>query len=166
MGALPFQSLAHFCAASLSPSCMKNEQPKNGMAKSLHDRYPSLVVKRLPRRLLLQFMGFNPILLCVYPIIAAPLPEMKEPEVIRAFQLASGVRIQEIIEGEGPEANEGDVVEVNYVCRRANGYFVHSTVDQFSGESKPITLPLDENQVIEGLKEVLIGMRVGVWSST
>ncbi|KAK7855544.1 peptidyl-prolyl cis-trans isomerase fkbp16-1 [Quercus suber] len=116
MGALPFQSLAFLpCAASLSPSCMKNEQPKNGMAKSLHDRYRSLVVKRLPRRLLLQFMGFNPILLC-------------------------------IIEGEGPEANEGDVVEVNYVCRRANGYFVHSTVDQFSGESKPITLPLDENQ--------------------
>ena len=31
----------------------------------------------------------------------------------------------EIIEGEGPEANEGDVVEFNYVCRRANGYFVH-----------------------------------------
>ena len=31
----------------------------------------------------------------------------------------------EIIEGEGPEANEGDIVEVNYVCRRANGYFVH-----------------------------------------
>ncbi|XP_050246280.1 peptidyl-prolyl cis-trans isomerase FKBP16-1, chloroplastic isoform X1 [Quercus robur] len=162
MGALPFQSLAYLpCAASLSPSCMKNEQPKNGMAKSLQDRYPSIVIKRLPRRLLLQFMGFNPILLCVYPIIAAPLPEMKEPEVIRAFKLASGVRIQEIIEGEGPEANEGDVVEVNYVCRRANGYFVHSTVDQFSGESKPITLPLDENQVIEGLKEVLIGMRVG-----
>ena len=64
-------------------SCVGNWQPKDGMAKSLHDRYASLMVKRFPRRLLLQFMGFNPILLCVYPIIAAPLPEMKEPEVIQ-----------------------------------------------------------------------------------
>ncbi|KAG5255464.1 peptidyl-prolyl cis-trans isomerase FKBP16 [Salix suchowensis] len=75
--------------------------------------------------------------------------------------LASGVRFQEIIEGEGSEAQEGDTVEVNYVCRRSNGYFVHSTVDQFSGESSPVILPLDENQTIKGLKEVLIGMKVG-----
>lgn len=67
----------------------------------------------------------------------------------------------EIVEGEGPEAHDGDLVEVNYVCRRSNGYFVHSTVDQFSGESMPILLPLDENQIIKGLKEILIGMKVG-----
>ena len=64
-------------------SCMENEQPKNDMAKKLHDKSSSLTVKRLPRRMLLQFMGFNPILLYPYPIIAAPMPEMKEPEVIR-----------------------------------------------------------------------------------
>lgn len=34
----------------------------------------------------------------------------------------------EIIEGEGSEAQEGDTVEVNYVCRRSNGYFVHRWV--------------------------------------
>ncbi|KAB8731792.1 hypothetical protein FH972_026430 [Carpinus fangiana] len=148
MGALPFRTLAHFpYAASISPSCIENEQPKNALAKNLHDRFPSPTVKRLPRRLLLQLMGFNPILLCIYPVIAAPMPEIKEPEVIRTVKLASGVRIQEIVEGEGPEAHEGDMVEVNYVCRRTNGYFVHSTVDQFNGESRPITLPLDENQV-------------------
>jgi FKBP-type peptidyl-prolyl cis-trans isomerase len=71
------------------------------------------------------------------------------------------VRYQEIIEGEGREAHEGDLVELNYVCRRANGYFVHSTVDQFSGESSPVKLILDENDVIEGLKEVLVGMKAG-----
>lgn len=32
---------------------------------------------------------------------------------------------EEIVEGEGAEAQEGDVVEFNYVCRRSNGYFVH-----------------------------------------
>ncbi|XP_058000477.1 peptidyl-prolyl cis-trans isomerase FKBP16-1, chloroplastic isoform X6 [Hevea brasiliensis] len=79
----------------------------------------------------------------------------------RTLKLDSGVRIQDIIEGEGQKAQEGDLVEVNYVCRRSNGYFVHSTVDQFSGESSPVILPLDENQIIKGLKEVLIGMKVG-----
>lgn len=32
---------------------------------------------------------------------------------------------QDVVDGEGPEAREGDVVQFNYVCRRANGYFVH-----------------------------------------
>ena len=65
----------------------------------------------------------------------------------RTLKLASGVRIQDVVEGEGPEAHEGDSVEINYVCRRSNGYFVHSTVDQFSGESAPVILPLDDTQV-------------------
>jgi FKBP-type peptidyl-prolyl cis-trans isomerase len=82
-------------------------------------------------------------------------------EECRTLKLPSGVRYQEIIEGEGREAHEGDLVELNYVCRRANGYFVHSTVDQFSGESSPVKLILDENDVIEGLKEVLVGMKAG-----
>ncbi|KAI8553057.1 hypothetical protein RHMOL_Rhmol06G0315400 [Rhododendron molle] len=79
----------------------------------------------------------------------------------RTQKLASGVRIQDVIEGEGPEAREGNLVEVNYVCRRSNGYFVHSTVDQFSGESSPVLLALDEKQIIKGLMEVLVGMKVG-----
>jgi hypothetical protein len=29
------------------------------------------------------------------------------------------------VEGEGAEAREDDLVQFNYVCRRANGYFVH-----------------------------------------
>lgn len=81
--------------------------------------------------------------------------------VFRTLKLDSGVRLQDIVEGEGPEAREGDIVEINYVCRRSNGYFVHSTVDQFSGESAPVILPLDDKQIIEGLKEVLIGMKSG-----
>ncbi|XP_028955312.1 peptidyl-prolyl cis-trans isomerase FKBP16-1, chloroplastic isoform X2 [Malus domestica] len=89
------------------------------------------------------------------------MPEMKEPEIIRTVKLPSGVRVQEIVEGQGPIAHEGDLVEINYVCRRTNGYFVHSTVDQFSGESAPVILPLDEKQIIEGLKEVLVGMKTG-----
>ncbi|XP_060199313.1 peptidyl-prolyl cis-trans isomerase FKBP16-1, chloroplastic isoform X3 [Lycium barbarum] len=129
--------------ASKSPRCKDTEQCKIAACKSSYERMPSLIVKKLLRRTL---------------------------------KLDSGVRIQDIVEGEGPEAHEGDTVEINYVCRRSNGYFVHSTVDQFSGESAPVILPLDDKQVmvytsfrlkieilkiIEGLKEVLTGMKPG-----
>ncbi|KAJ6967180.1 hypothetical protein NC652_004667 [Populus alba x Populus x berolinensis] len=136
-------------------------RPKDAMPMDLHCKFSSLEIKRLSRRMVLKFCGFNTLLLSINPVLAAPMPEMKEPEVIRTLELPNGVRFQEVIEGEGPEAQEGDTVEVNYVCRRSNGYFVHSTVDQFTGESSPVILPLDENQIIKGLKEVLIGMKVG-----
>ncbi|KAF9607760.1 hypothetical protein IFM89_000107 [Coptis chinensis] len=127
----------------------------------------SLVKSRVSRRRLvvLEFLGFNSMLLHVGVALGAPKPmiETKEPQIIRyeTLKLPSGVRIEEIVQGEGPEAQEGNFVEVNYVCRRYNGYFVHSTVDQFSGESTPVVLPLFDKQIIQGLKEVLIGMRVG-----
>ncbi|CAN4117829.1 unnamed protein product [Withania somnifera] len=137
---------------------------------------PSLNVKKLLRRSVLQLVGLSPIFINIRPVSSAPTQEMREPDVIRTLKLDSGVRLQDIVEGEGLEAREGDIVEINYVCRRSNGYFVHSTVDQFSGESAPVMLPLDDKQVmvfasfglkieilkiIEGLKEVLIGMKPG-----
>ncbi|PRQ35020.1 putative peptidylprolyl isomerase [Rosa chinensis] len=70
----------------------------------------------------------------------------------------SDILFLEIVEGQGPAATKGDLVEINYVCRRTNGYF---PVDQFNGESTPVILPLDENQIIKGLEEVLVGMRIG-----
>lgn len=81
--------------------------------------------------------------------------------VFRYRKLDSGVILEDVVEGEGPEAREDDLVQFNYVCRRANGYFVHSTVDQFSGESNPVTLPLGGEEMIRGLKDVLIGMKAG-----
>ncbi|KAL6313805.1 hypothetical protein AAG906_010224 [Vitis piasezkii] len=107
----------------------QNERPMNTGARKLHGKFPSLTDTRVPRRLFLQFMGYNHLLSYACP------------------KLANGVRFQDVVEGDGPEAQEGDLVEVNYVCRRSNGYFVHSTVDQFSGVSMPVVLPLDENQV-------------------
>ncbi|KAK7387192.1 hypothetical protein VNO78_27773 [Psophocarpus tetragonolobus] len=145
-------------SVSASPRCM--EDANLNCAES--NKVSSLTVKRCSRRMVLQFLGINHMICYAFPALAAPImPDMKEPEVIRTLKLPSGVRIQDIVEGEGPEAHDGDMVKFNYVCRRANGYFVFSTVDQFSGESKPVILPLDENQMIVGLKEVLTGMRVG-----
>ncbi|KAM3286933.1 peptidyl-prolyl cis-trans isomerase FKBP16-1, chloroplastic isoform X2 [Capsicum chacoense] len=150
-----------YCFASQIP-CFKNgEQCKITVPKSSDERMPSLNVKKLLRRSVLQFVGLSPIFISISPVSSAPMQEMREPDIIRTLKLDSGVRLQDIVEGEGPEAHEGDVVEINYVCRRSNGYFVHSTVDQFSGESAPVILPLDDKQIIEGLKEVLIGMKPG-----
>ncbi|KAF3616184.1 Peptidyl-prolyl cis-trans isomerase FKBP16-1, chloroplastic [Capsicum annuum] len=150
-----------YCFASQIP-CFKNgEQCKITVPKSSDERMPSLNVKKLLRRSVLQFVGLSPIVISISPVSSAPMQEMREPDIIRTLKLDSGVRLQDIVEGEGPEAHEGDVVEINYVCRRSNGYFVHSTVDQFSGESAPVILPLDDKQIIEGLKEVLIGMKPG-----
>ncbi|PHU04084.1 Peptidyl-prolyl cis-trans isomerase FKBP16-1, chloroplastic [Capsicum chinense] len=150
-----------YCFASQIP-CFKNgEQCKITVPKSSDERMPSLNVKKLLRRSVLQFVGLSPIVISISPVSSAPMQEMREPDIIRTLKLDSGVRLQDIVEGEGLEAHEGDVVEINYVCRRSNGYFVHSTVDQFSGESAPVILPLDDKQIIEGLKEVLIGMKPG-----
>ncbi|XP_065851919.1 peptidyl-prolyl cis-trans isomerase FKBP16-1, chloroplastic isoform X2 [Euphorbia lathyris] len=156
MGGFPLQ----FCFPSVLRSAGFTRR-RYCVAMKLDEQFPSLPFKTLPRRLALKFIGLNAIVLIVNPVFAAPVPDMKEPEIIRTLKLGSGVRIQEIVEGEGPEANEGDVVEVNYVCRRSNGYFVHSTVDQFSGESSPVILPLDDSRTIKGLKDVLVGMKVG-----
>ncbi|WOK99952.1 peptidyl-prolyl cis-trans isomerase FKBP16-1, chloroplastic isoform X1 [Canna indica] len=110
---------------------------------------------RMSRRIL---VGIGA-LLFANPVLSLPQEDAKNSEIIR--KLDNGVRIQDVIEGEGPEAHEGDLVEFNYVCRRSNGYFVHSTVDQFSGESRPVVLPLDEKQIIQGLKDVIVGMKAG-----
>uniref|UniRef100_A0A453NKS8 peptidylprolyl isomerase n=1 Tax=Aegilops tauschii subsp. strangulata TaxID=200361 RepID=A0A453NKS8_AEGTS len=84
-------------------------------------------------------------------LLAVPMAAqaaMLEPDVIRYRKLDSGVKLEDVVDGEGPVAREGDLVQFNYVCRRANGYFVHSTVNQFSGESKPVTLRLDVQEVL------------------
>ncbi|XP_025011915.1 peptidyl-prolyl cis-trans isomerase FKBP16-1, chloroplastic isoform X2 [Ricinus communis] len=160
MEGLPLQTMFNFLSVVQSSS---NKRSRDAMTMNLDDNFTSLHVKRMPRRVILKCIGLNTVLLCISnnPVLAAPMPGMEEPEIIRTLKFDNGVRIREIVDGKGQEAHEGDVVEVNYVCRRSNGYFVHSTVDQFSGESSPVILPLDENRIIKGLKEVIIGMKVG-----
>ncbi|KAL2466890.1 Peptidyl-prolyl cis-trans isomerase FKBP16-1 [Abeliophyllum distichum] len=161
MEAPAFQTGIQFPGLFGFRSVAKPKKFKVAAHKNLHYKLPSVINKTEPRRSILRLIGINLIFANVCAALAAPVQEMREPEVIRTLKLGSGVRIQDILEGEGKEAQEGDLVEFNYVCRRSNGYFVHSTVDQFSGESAPVVLPLDDKQMIKGLKEVLIGMKVG-----
>uniref|UniRef100_A0A7N0U333 peptidylprolyl isomerase n=1 Tax=Kalanchoe fedtschenkoi TaxID=63787 RepID=A0A7N0U333_KALFE len=154
MEAAPLHAVVGF------PRTFRSSRSRNG-SRNNAARVSCVSTRKIPKRLFVQFIGLSPLLFGYHPALAASLPEMKEPEAIRTVKLDSGVKFQDIIEGEGVEAHEGDIVEVNYVCRRSNGYFVYSTVDQFNGESRPVILPLDENQTIKGLKEVLVGMKAG-----
>ncbi|CAA7407158.1 unnamed protein product [Spirodela intermedia] len=131
----------------------KMSSPLPSDSKGLASKAPCSILRR---GLLAKSVILGTTASCILPVLSAP---MKDPNPIR--KLNSGVKIQEIVEGEGAEAQEGDVVEFNYVCRRSNGYFVHSTVDQFSGESQPVILHLDDKEIIQGLKEVLVGMKIG-----
>ncbi|KAL2945055.1 Peptidyl-prolyl cis-trans isomerase FKBP16-1 chloroplastic [Bienertia sinuspersici] len=138
-----------------------DDKRKRGIAANYSaPKFASGTVRSLSRRFLLS-VGFLPILSDLNLALGAPIPQMEDPEIVRTRKLPGGIRVQDIVDGEGQAANEGDVVVFNYVCRRSNGYFVYSTVDQFNGEAMPVTLPLDEKQIIKGLKDVLIGMKVG-----
>ncbi|AQK72124.1 Peptidyl-prolyl cis-trans isomerase FKBP16-1 chloroplastic [Zea mays] len=64
--------------------------------------------------------------------LSTPTPtRAKKPDVTRYRKLGSGVILEDVVKGEGAEAREGDLVQFNYVCRRANGYFVHRCVVEF-----------------------------------
>ncbi|CAA6670111.1 unnamed protein product [Spirodela intermedia] len=131
----------------------------NELQRGLASKAPCSILRR---GLLAKSVILGTTASCILPVLSAPMKD-PNPANIRTQirKLNSGVKIQEIVEGEGAEAQEGDVVEFNYVCRRSNGYFVHSTVDQFSGESQPVILHLDDKEIIQGLKEVLVGMKIG-----
>lgn len=113
------------------------------------------------REILLATTGIGGAFSLVDSTSAGQYPSMEELLVTRYYKTPSGVKIEDIVEGNGLPAREGDMVELNYVCRRSNGYFVYSTVDQLSGESKPVTVSLGDKQIISGLKEVLVGMKAG-----
>ena len=48
--------------------------------------------------------------------------------VIRFLNTETGVLIQDLERGEGRAARLGDRVQLDYVLRRSNGYFVYSSV--------------------------------------
>ncbi|XP_002964205.2 peptidyl-prolyl cis-trans isomerase FKBP16-1, chloroplastic isoform X1 [Selaginella moellendorffii] len=89
------------------------------------------------------------------------VPMMVEPDLPKFRRTSSGLKIQEVSEGIGPEARRGRIVEFNYVCRRSNGYYVYSTMDSFNKDSEPVTLALGEGKLISGLEEVITGMKSG-----
>ncbi|WP_373049533.1 FKBP-type peptidyl-prolyl cis-trans isomerase [Vulgatibacter sp.] len=70
---------------------------------------------------------------------------------------ASGLQIEEIREGDGPEAKRGQRVTVHYVGTLTNGDKFDSSRDRGQG----FTFGLGAGQVIKGWDEGVAGMKVG-----
>eukprot|EP01023_Acetabularia_acetabulum_P036376 TRINITY_DN34375_c0_g1_i1.p1 TRINITY_DN34375_c0_g1~~TRINITY_DN34375_c0_g1_i1.p1 ORF type:complete len:229 (-),score=29.02 TRINITY_DN34375_c0_g1_i1:127-813(-) len=95
------------------------------------------------------------------------LASTQEDTQPRFFKTDSGVKIQEILQGRGKKAEIGNKVLIDYVLRRANGYFIYGTIEGVSFQPKdvpvgPIAVSLNESSsVIQGLKEALLCMQEG-----
>jgi hypothetical protein len=96
------------------------------------------------------------------PGLSAPVDDAAP----KFFKTPGGVPVQELAAGEGPTARPGQRVLVDYVLRRANGYFIYATVEGVSFQPRdvptgPVLLTLGDGSVVPGLEEVLLTMRRG-----
>jgi FKBP-type peptidyl-prolyl cis-trans isomerase len=78
----------------------------------------------------------------------------------------SGVIVQTLTLGQGDrQAQRGDTILLDYVLRRANGYFIYSTLEGVSFQPQdvptgPVRLKMDDT-MLPGLVEAIVGMRKG-----
>jgi len=86
------------------------------------------------------------------------------------YKTESGIKVQELTPGEGDTPKAGDKVLIDYVLRRANGYFIYATVEGVSFQPAdvpvgPIALTIpaspEAGPMIPGLAEILMRMRQG-----
>jgi len=86
------------------------------------------------------------------------------------YKTETGIKIQELIQGSGPQPQIGDTVLIDYVLRRANGYFIYSTVEGVSFQPRdtpvgPVAFQLraepGRGDLIPGLQEVLFKLKQG-----
>lgn len=75
-----------------------------------------------------------------------------------ALKSVSGIKIEDVREGDGAIAQKGNTVSVNYLGTLAsNGQKFDSSYDR----NEPFTFKLGSGQVIEGWEKGILGMKVG-----
>jgi FKBP-type peptidyl-prolyl cis-trans isomerase len=91
-----------------------------------------------------------------------------DPDAPKFVKTSGGTLIQEIFPGDdsGRPVDRGDTVLVDFVVRRANGYFIYSTVEAVSFQPSdvptgPVLWEMKDNKLLPGLVEGLVGMRRG-----
>jgi FKBP-type peptidyl-prolyl cis-trans isomerase len=83
---------------------------------------------------------------------AAPLPTG------RVVKTPSGLEYEELVQGSGPAAKAGNVLEVHYAgFLKADGKKIDSSYDR----QQPFTFTLGQGQVIKGWEEGIAGMKAG-----
>jgi len=75
----------------------------------------------------------------------------------KVYEDVDELKIEELTEGMGEEAKEGDKVTVHYVGTLTDGKKFDSSVDR----GQPFTFNLGTGQVIEGWDKGVVGMKVG-----
>ncbi|RMG36683.1 MAG: FKBP-type peptidyl-prolyl cis-trans isomerase [Gammaproteobacteria bacterium] len=69
----------------------------------------------------------------------------------------SGLRYEDLVEGEGPAAEAGQQVSVHYTGWLQDGTKFDSSIDR----NQPFQFPLGKGRVIRGWDEGVAGMKVG-----
>jgi len=69
----------------------------------------------------------------------------------------SGLGIEDLQRGDGPQVEGGDEVEVHYVGRLQDG----TLVDSSRARGIPLTFRIGDGRMIKGLEEGILGMQVG-----
>ena len=105
----------------------------------------------------------NPTLFAMAPETPAPDDQIAQASALggdlnapKERQTPSGLRITDLVVGEGPEATAGQLVSVNYRGSLTSG----KEFDSSYGRG-PFTFPLGGGRVIKGWDEGVAGMRVG-----
>ena len=75
----------------------------------------------------------------------------------RLRETATGLGIEDLLEGTGRTAQAGDIVSVHYTGWLTNGTKFDSSRDR----GEPLVFPLGHRRVIDGWDEGLAGMKVG-----
>lgn len=86
-----------------------------------------------------------------------PREASKEANMNNFKTTASGLKIEDIIVGQGAEAKSGDTVTVNYLGTLLDGTKFDSSYDR----NAPFTTQIGVGQVIKGWDEGIVGMKVG-----
>ena len=91
----------------------------------------------------------------------ATIDESEVPELPtlgdNAVTTDSGLKYEDVVDGEGEEAKSGDIVTVHYT-----GYLEDGTVfDSSLTDGNPFQVSLGASRVIKGWEEGLIGMKIG-----
>ena len=94
-----------------------------------------------------------------YLLFAAPLMELFSPPLdsLETQMPQTGLVTEEIVVGEGPLAETGDILTVHYVGTLSDGQVFDSSLDR----NLPFSFTLGAGQVIRGWDEGFSGMRVG-----
>jgi len=135
-------------------SSLRSERAKRRAKRQRNQRIAIIAVAAL----ILIAVGY--FVFQAYTSKAQPTPTEQviiDNEDVEVITTASGLRYQDIIVGDGPEAKAGDTVKVHYTGWLEDDTKFDSSVDR----GAPFEFTIGAGMVIQGWDEGVVGMKVG-----